>query len=128
MRSFANEMSQLVHQALELDNIAVKIASVEGSVETQLLKSQVSDGIYTVIEKTAEEKSLTIPELVEKIAGELKREVPADCKMALAAAAAVDAALTNVIAASQNSSEAVKLAESRSYGREYFLELLGKVI
>jgi len=128
MRVFANELSAVVHNALELDTIAVKIASVEGSLETQALKSQVSDEIYAVIEKTAADKSLTVVELVEKVAGELKKpELSTEYRTKIAAAVLVDAALTNVIAEA-SSAEASKLASSRSYGREFFVELLAKVI
>jgi hypothetical protein len=128
MRVFANELSAVVHNALELDTIAVKIASVEGSLEAQALKSQVSDGIYAVIEKTAADNSTTVVELVEKVAAELsKPAIDSEYRTKLAAAVLVDSALTSVIAEA-SPAEASKLASSRSYGREFFVELLAKVI
>jgi hypothetical protein len=128
MRVFANELSAVVHNALELDTIAVKIASVEGSLETQALKSQVSDGIYAVLEKTASDKLTTIVDLVEKVASELaKPAVTPEYRTKLAAAVLVDSALTSVIAEA-SPAEAAKLASSRAYGREFFVELLAKVI
>jgi hypothetical protein len=128
MRVFAAELSDVVHNTLALDTIAVKIASVDGSLEAQNLKSQVSGEIYTVIEKTAADKSLTVVELVEKVAEELKKPaLDPEYRTKLAAAVLVDSSLTRVISES-TPDEAMKLASSRAYGREFFVELLAKVI
>lgn len=135
MRTFAQDLSATVQNIRALDSVAVKIASAEGSLETQMLKAAASSELYGVMEKTAEEQfpghspSDQMLLLVEKVAAwNNKAPISGEARLKIAAAVLADTALTSVIRDSDDQTEREKLAESRAFGREFFLELIGEVI
>ncbi|RKY27899.1 MAG: hypothetical protein DRP83_01595 [Planctomycetota bacterium] len=123
MRKFAQDVSRLAHDIGKMDVLAVKVASENGSAEAQRTCAQVADGLYDVmLEKAASDCEGDVCVLVEKMAEAL--EMPAitlEFKAKLAAAAAVDAALSGKPLTK-------KTASAKLFGREFIAELLREVI
>ena len=136
MLSVATEIRQLVHNLGTLDNLGVKVASVGGSVEAQRTVADVSNGLYNVMVKSA---SINVPGemphhqrmviFMDKVASVLNQPaIPAEVRLKIASASAADEALTTVMQHTPDVVERAKLAEARSFGREFMLELLRGVL
>lgn len=132
MLLFAQDLSQTVHSLGQMDTLAVKLASVEGSRLAQETVATGSDKLYSVIQKRASEEvqgnqpeHLKFTALVNKVAMTLgKAPLTSEQNLKLASAVAVDVALSELLQAGDNS----KYAEARTYGREYIMEILRGVL
>lgn len=135
MLAFAREVEQAVHGIQSFDEFAVKVASADLALEAQGTKAEASYQLYEVMEKKAAESfpSLSSTDglvaLVEKVAHCLgKPAFTNEDRWKLAAAIVADTALSSVIASAEDAVERTKLAEQRAYGREFFVELIGKAL
>lgn len=135
MLAFAQEVAQAVRGIRVFEEFAVKVASADLSMEAQGTKAEAASQLYAVMEKKAAEAFPALPEadrvvaLVEKVAHCLgKPAFTAEDRWKLAAAVVADTALTNVLSSITDVGERTKLAEQRAYGREFFVELLGKAL
>lgn len=131
MLHFAHEVSQLVHSVGTMDTLAIKIASAEGSQLAQTTVAVCSDQLYNVIYKKASETMPPGPDhwrfttFINKLAMLLEKPVlTEEQNLKIASAIATDVALSEVMQTNSNP----KLAEARTYGREYLIELLRGVL
>jgi len=133
MRSFASEVSQLVHSFGAMEDLAEKIASVDDSQKAQLSVAEGSSALYDVIRKEAEGRvnsdipgHLKMAACANAMSRALGRgALSSDTNLKIAAVAAVDEALTTLM---REESLRAKYAEMRAYGREYMMEILRGVI
>jgi hypothetical protein len=135
MLSFALEASRIAHQLQTLDEIAVKIASADGSALAQNTVAKASNDLYTVIVKEAMDNSksnirhVPVTNFVNKLAGVLgKKTVNNDMRIKLAAAVVADDVLTDLMSQISDETKIAELRETQLYGREYFIELLRNVL
>lgn len=136
MLHFASEVSSLVHQLGTLDDIAVKVASPDQSYLAQYSVKQGSSLLYDVIVKEALHRSgpqetnhAPVVDFVKKMAHVLGKKVPDDVlQTKLAATVVIDDALTNLIRQESDGTKQAELRETQEFGREFFAELLRKII
>lgn len=135
MLVFAREVEQAVRGIQGFDEFAVKVASADLSLEAQGTKAAASHQLYEVMEKKASESFPTLSAtdslvaLVEKVAHCLgKPAFTNEDRWKLAAAVVADTAITSVLSSTTSEEERTKLAEQRAYGREFFVELIGKAL
>jgi hypothetical protein len=135
MLHFAQEFSQTLHALRMLDEIGVKTASAEATVMAEEGVVRGSNNLYDILTKIASEefpknenRYTQIDLLIQKMAALLgKAEPPVDIRAKVASAIVVDDLLTSFIK-SEPSTEHLKLAETRSYGREFLMDLLRTVL
>lgn len=135
MLHFAQEFSQTLHSLRMLDEIGVKTASAEATVMAEEGVIRGSNNLYDILMKTAssefpktENHYAQIDLLVQKMAALLSKAAPsADTRAKIASAVVVDDLLTSFLK-SEPSIEHLKLAETRSYGREFLMDLLRTVL
>lgn len=135
MLAFASEVSELVHGIGALDEVGVKVAEADVASVSQLAAAHSSNMLYDVIYKQAMAETpvdwpnhFRVASFVSKMASTLRKpEVQSSQMHKMAAAVKVDDSLTSIMPTA--SGEGLqKLAEVRSFGREYFMELLREVL
>ena len=135
--TFSYEVSRVVHQLGDADQVSIKLADAESVGDLQYSVAEGSNIIYDVMEKKASEvtpgdlpqhRRMTL--LVEKMAHDLGvPQVGADTLHKLAAVVEADRALSATLDAEEMSdADRVKLSSLRMFGREYFMELLRGVV
>jgi hypothetical protein len=134
MLHFANEFSHTLHSLRMLDEVDVKTASAEATVMAAEGVIRGSNALYAVLTKTAADeyprknRHEQIDCLVQKMATLLgKPEVSADTRAKIASAVVIDDLLSSFLR-TENPKEHIKLAEIRSYGREFLMDLLRTVL
>jgi hypothetical protein len=135
MLHFSQEFSQTLHSLRVLDEIGVKTASAEATVMAEEGVIRGSNALYEVLTKTAseefpktEQRYAQIDLLVQKMAALLGKEtLSADTRAKIASAVVIDDLLSGFLK-SEPPKEHLKLAETRSYGREFLMDLLRTVL
>jgi hypothetical protein len=134
MLHFAQEFSQALHSLRMLDEVGVKTASAEATVMAEEGVIRGSNALYDVLVKTAAAETPNVERyhqvdfLLRKMAVLLgKQDLAADTRAKIASAVVIDDLLSGFLK-SEPSSEHLKLAETRSYGREFLMELLRTVL
>jgi hypothetical protein len=135
MLHFSQEFSQTLHSLRVLDEIGVKTASAEATVMAEEGVIRGSNALYEVLTKTAseefpktEQRYSQIDLLVQKMAALLGKETPtADTRAKIASAVVIDDLLSGFLK-TEPLKEHLKLAETRSYGREFLMDLLRTVL
>lgn len=134
MRYFAQEFSQTLHSLRALDEVGVKTASAEATVMAEEGVIRGSNALYSVLVKTAadeypqKEHYVQIDSLVQKLALLLGKPNPTPSTRAKIASAVVVDDLLSGFLRTEVESEHLKLAETRSYGREFIMDLLRTVL
>jgi hypothetical protein len=134
MLHFANEFSSTLHSLRMLDEVGVKTASIEATVLAEEGVIRGSSALYDVLTKTAadeypkKEKYLQVDALIQKMAALLGKPAPTtDTRAKIASAIVIDDLLSGFIR-TEAKTEHLKLAETRSYGREFLMDLLRTVL
>ena len=136
MLSIASDIRNLVHDIGSMEFIGVKVASAETSAIAQNTVKEASSGLYTVMTKSASENVLgdmphhqRVVLFMDKVASVLRLpEIPAPVRLKMASVVAADDAITDVMSNTPDVVERAKLAEARSFGREFMVELLKGVL
>lgn len=134
MLHFAQEFSQTLHSLRVLDEIGVKTASAEATVMAEEGVIRCSNSLYDVLTKTASaefpdtERYKQVDFLIQKMAALLGKDAPSrDVRAKIASTVVIDDLLSGFLR-SESPSERLKLAETRSYGREFLMDLLRTVL
>ncbi len=135
MRSFAAEVSRVVHDLGSLEIMAIKTASLDDCALTQEAIALSSEGVYGVIVKRACDEARVsganhfgVVGYIVKMAQALGRPAPSNhLRAKLAAVVLADSALVEAQRTS-TASEKTKYASARKFGQEYFVELLREVL
>ncbi len=138
MQNRGSELSDLAHSVGTLSQISEKLASVEGSIFAQQISAIGADAFYTVMRKEAMAVGGTGPVyqkmlgFIDKLAEVLNKPAPSpELRHKLAAVVTTDDAITEVLGADKGEKTAAvygNLFGMRGFGREFFVELLQKVI
>lgn len=134
MLHFANEFSNTLHSLRALDEVGIKTASAEATVMAAEGVIRGSNALYAVLTKTAADEypkkshHEQIDCLVQKMAALLgKPGMSSDTRAKIASAVVVDDLLSSFLR-TEAEKEHLKLAEVRSYGREFLMDLLCTVL
>jgi hypothetical protein len=134
MLHFAREFSQTLRSLRMLDDIGVKTASAEAAQMAEEGVIRGSNALYGVLLKTAAEKTpyqdhqTQVVGLVRKMAAHLGKPDPSPLtRVKIASAIVIDDLLTSFLN-TEPEAEHLKLAETRSYGREFVMDLLRTVL
>ena len=135
MRLFAHELSSAVHSLGGMEALSIKVASADSCVEAQNTVAAGCSHLYNVMYKTAMAKTVVgqpahvrVVGFLDKVAATLGKDpIPQDMRYKLAAAVLADSALSVVMEDAEEHTHS-KYAEAQTYGREFVVELLRKVI
>jgi hypothetical protein len=135
MLHFAHEFSQLLKDLGTLEQIGVKTASAEATVLAEQGVIKGANDLYSILTKTASweypevtEHYAQVDTLVCKVAGLLGKPLPeSSLRAKIASTVVVDDLLTGFINSEKPGAQ-LKLAETRSFGREFLMSLLRKVL
>ena len=136
MLYLATEISNIVRDIGLMECRAVKTASAEESYEAQAVVATSSSLLYDQIVKEAADRVplkgpmyMKVPVMLEKAAEALHKDsLGISTRVKLAAVVNTDEVLSGLIESESDETELHKLAELRAYGREYFVNILQKVL
>jgi hypothetical protein len=136
MRYLANEVSGILKDIGKMECEAVKVASDEASLETQTTVAIASSALYDQLVKEANDRIdadgpmyLKLPVLLDKLAAALNADgLDLHTRVKIAAVVHTDSVLTDCMSKEATDAELHKLAETRAYGREYFVNILQRVL
>ncbi len=133
MRAFTHSVVKELHKIRDMEEIGVKIASVNGSNEAQDYCAASSWQLYEVMEKKASatktskaaQKWEGMCDLIQKMAAYTEqRAVLPEVLAKVAAVVIVDDTLSKQLTKEETEKNA-EILEAMAYGREYLVDILG---
>jgi len=136
MRYFAKELSDTIHNIESMSTVGIKIASAESASMAQNAVASCCDAAYVLLEKKAMEYTdatditpVRMATFITKIAEVLNKPAINDALLyKLSAAVMADNTYTLAMKNTPEISIRTKYANARTYGREFFVNLLCKAI